>query len=134
MKLLCRCSCLPRSMCSHQRWVNRGGAHTVWGRGGAVPNIMLNPDMVLGFNATATTARGQSCGPYGANGAFVGCANPTDNSQPDTVSIVRSYTGGNGNTNFLTAFSTSFQKLLSVGYGTGSSKLGALVDLDLTTC
>ncbi len=105
----------------------------MWTRG-PVPNIMLNPDMVLGFNATATTKTGQSCGPYTQGFVFAGCVNPTDNSQPDTVSIVRSYTGGNGNTNFLTAFSTSFQKLLSVGYGTGSSKLGALVDLDLTTC
>ena len=106
----------------------------MWTRGAAVPNIMLNPDIVLGFNATATTTRGQSCGPYGANGAFVGCTTPTDNSQPSTVATVQSYIGANGNRNFLTAFSTSFQKLLSVGYGTGSSKLGALVDLDLSTC
>lgn len=105
----------------------------MWGRG-PVPNIMLNADIVLGFNATATTTAGQNCGPYTPNGAFVGCTSPTDNSQPNTVAIVQSYLGASGNANFLAAFSTSFKKLLSVGYGTGSSKLGALVDLDLSTC
>lgn len=126
-------------ICAHygipipQRWANLGGTNTVWGRG-PVPNIMLNADMVLGFNATATTTRGQVCGPYAPNGAFAGCTNPTDSSQPNTAVIIQSYIGANGNANFLAAFSTSFKKLLSVGYGTGSSKLGALVDLDLSTC
>ena len=96
---------------------------------------MMNPDMVLGFSAeTETTVGGQSCGPYSSNGGFVGCTNPTDNSQPDTVNIVKSYLGANGNSNFLKMFPISFKKLLSVGYGTGSSKLGELVDLDFSTC
>ena len=105
----------------------------MWGKG-PVPNVMLNADIVLGFNATATTTAGQDCGPYMPNGAYVGCVNPTDDSQPNTVDIVNSYIRRNGNANFLSAFSASFKKLLSVGYGTGSSKLGSLVDLDLSTC
>ena len=126
---LCSCSYVIRNGSTSEEPI-----HTVWGRGAAVPNILLNADIVLGFNTTTTTTRGQSYGPYGANGAFVGRATPTDNMQPSTVATVQSYIGANGNTNFLTAFSASFQKLLSVGYGTGSSKLGALADLDLSTC
>ena len=91
--------------------------------------------MVLGFSAeTETTVGGQCCGPYSSNGDFVGCTNPLDYSEPDTVHIVQSYLGVDGNSNFLKVFPISFKKLLSVGYGTGSSKLGELVDLDLSTC
>ena len=91
---------------------------------------------MLGFSAeTETTVGGQYCEPYSSNGDFVGCTNPTDNCDPDTVHIVQSYLGVDGNSNLLKSFFKSFKKLLSVGYGTGSKNLGGLlVDLDLSTC
>ena len=58
-----------------------GGAHTLWDRGAAVPNISLH----------AITTHGQGCGPYEANGAFVGYKTPTDNTQPSTVAAVQSH-------------------------------------------
>ena len=97
---------------------------------------MLNSDMVLGYNVSVANAYGvlnQACGPYSPQGAFNGCLNPTDQTVPNTVATVQGYISSNAN--FLSAFSTSFQKLLSVGYGTGSSKLGGpLTSLDLSTC
>ena len=73
------------------------------GRGAAVPNILLY----------AVTTHGQSWWSYEANGAFVGYKTPTDNTQPSTVAAVQSHIGANGNANFLTASTASFQKLLN---------------------
>lgn len=116
--------------------LTRTNTLTDWTRGGQ-PNIMLNSDMVLAFNASTSNGFGvvnQACGPYSNGNAFNGCATPADQTQPNTVAIVQRYL--NSNANFLTAFGASFKKMLSVGYGSGSSqKLGGpLVDIDLTTC
>ena len=73
------------------------------GRGAAVPNILLY----------AITTHGQGCGPYEANGAFVGYKTPTGSTQSSTVAAVQSHIGANGNSNFLTASTASFQKLLN---------------------
>ena len=125
-----------------QKWVNFGDVITEtnhltdWERG-KFPNIMLNSDIALAFNASTFNAYGikdQICGAYGDNGAvFNGCTAPTDNTVPNTVAIVQAYIKDEAS--FFSAFSNSFKKLLSVGYGTGSSKLGdPLVSLDLSTC
>lgn len=98
---------------------------------------MLTSDMVLGFNASTLNGVGeigQNCGPYTAPGfGFVDCTTPASVGIPNTVAQVRSYLANQ--TQFFQDFSVSFQRLLSTGYGVGSSKLGGpLTSIDLNTC
>ena len=95
---------------------------------------MLNSDMALAYNISivnATVTRGQSCGPYSAipaatttpvESVFVGCRNPGANGIPNTADTFARY--ARDNQLFLRAFGPAFKKMMSVGYGTGSSKLG----------
>ena len=115
--------------------LTRTNTLTEWTRGN--PNIMLNSDMVLAFNASVVNGFGvvnQVCGPYSNSNAFNGCSSPTDQTQPNTVSIVQTYLDSNAR--FLAAFGVSFKKILSVGYGTGSNQKleDPLVDINLATC
>ena len=101
-----------------------------------MPNIMLNSDMVLGFNSSVASSGvgvlNQNCGPYQRNGSFSGCSSPSDQSQPNTVSIVKGYVQSNAN--FLAALGTSYKKMLSVGYGAAGKLGAALVAVDLSKC
>ena len=81
--------------------------------------------MVMGFGADATLLIG------GQNCQLTPPSSP-DNSQPDTLAIVLSYI--NFNDYFLSNFTLSSQKLLSVGYGPGGKLGGPLLDLDLSAC
>ena len=120
---------------NHRDIITHKNLLTDWTRG-TTPNIMLNSDITLGFNASTVNAVGvlnQACGPYSPRGVFNGCTTPTDNTVPNTVAIVQTYV--NSEASFFSAFSDSFKRMLSVGYGTGSSKLGGpLLSLDLSTC
>eukprot|EP01038_Epipyxis_sp_PR26KG_P015755 gene15755-21334_t len=113
-------------------------------------NVMLNVDMALAFpsnfdlNQTTnyyTGLTGEICG-LRYNGAYQCSLNgiTTNTNRPSTFALVRQY--ALSNSKFLTAFSKSFVKLVTVGYGvpanvTGSSstgKLGTLYYLDLNSC
>mmetsp|Transcript_17843 Transcript_17843/g.24482 ORF Transcript_17843/g.24482 Transcript_17843/m.24482 type:complete len:190 (+) Transcript_17843:1121-1690(+) len=124
------------------KWANKGDRITrtklltEWLRA-SIPNIMLNSDIVLAYNASTLKNFGvlnQNCGPYTPQNEFVGCKAPTDDSLPNTVSIVQAHASNNAA--FLATFADSFKKMLSVGYGDNyDNKLGPeLVDLDLTSC
>ena len=105
---------------------------TDWARGGA-PHLMLSSDLALAYNISTVNASGvlnQHCGPYSAipaastpvKSVFVGCQGPDDSSIPNTADLVARY--ASDNQLFLNAFGPAFKKMMSVGYGTGSSKLG----------
>ena len=118
-------------------------ALTDWARVGT-PNVMLNSDMALAYNISTVNASGifnQNCGPYSAipaapapvSSVFVGCRGPDDSSIPSTAELVARY--ASDNQLFLSAFGPAFKKMMSVGYGTGSKKLGGpLENLNIHAC
>lgn len=126
---------------------SQNGIQTQW-RGGTLPQIMLNTDMALGFPIDTTVlppAPGvppQACFPAGGiPGGAPQCVNPTNTTAPSTFALARRYANDNGL--FQRAFVSSYNRMVSVGYGgvpkpvdgsTRTGKLGTLTTIDLSTC
>jgi len=114
-------------------WVSatpNGATKNLWVH--ANTNIMLNADMSMGCNITINTATafgvaGQKC-PAGGGAATT----PTTTGSPSTLALVTSY--AKSNSNFLSAFATSFTKMTTVGYSGSSTKLGSLTSINLALC
>lgn len=114
---------------------------------GIIPNIMLNSDMVLGFDISLnSTPNCPKCGVFFQNcgNPDVACSKPEAGfAEPDIFDQVKIYADRNtGNKKFLDDFGISFAKLMSVGYGmpadvdgaTAAGKLGTLTALNFSTC
>jgi len=137
------------------RWGNTqpdGPGKTLWA-GPGNQNIMLNGDMSLGYNIDLTNNNvgvlNQQCGPLLSNTGAVlpvaqACVAPNDlPPSPSTLTLAQAY--ANSNQQFLTAFSSAFAKLITLGYGvpanvdgsTSTGRLGTLtsyVDFPQNQC
>lgn len=110
--------------------------------------IMLNSDMVLGFNISTSSAAcehcgvvDERCGPNGPPLSQALCTAPVTNAltggRSATFAQVQAF--AQSNAAFLTAFSAAFAKLTSLGYSSSAGsatpgKLGTLTAINLATC
>ena len=107
--------------------------------------IMLNSDMVLGFNISTSSATcdhcgvlDERCGPNGPPISQALCTAPVTNAitggRSATYTQVQAF--AQSNAAFLQAFSAAFSKLTSLGYGSRATpgKLGTLSAINLATC